>query len=230
MQRKLDAVQVAEQAVPPLAARQNQNGHAKIAILDPGRSTMRELQKLTGSLFLSPGKSSPRLVAFAGVESGECCSKMTVQVAVALAQSGTARVCLVDAYSHSPSLSEFFGFGSPCGLTDARQLGGSILEYTIPVSDGILSLLPWGGLDTEAVTRLPLDLWMAWFDELRAGFDYVLVNGPPLNQFADGIAMGQLSDGMVPVANRKSTQPVTVLRELERLRDSHVRICGAILD
>jgi Mrp family chromosome partitioning ATPase len=139
-------------------------------------------------------------------------------------------VCVVDAYLHSPSLSEFLGLGNPCGLTEASHLGGPIFNFTIPVRDGKLMLLPWGSCNTGQTRRLALDQVKEWLDELRLGFEYVLVNAPPLDQFADGIALGQLVDGIIPVLDRKSTQPAKALEQLVRLRQSQVRICGAVFN
>jgi Mrp family chromosome partitioning ATPase len=181
-------------------------------------------------IFSPRGTSSPRIVAFAGIDSGECCSRMIAEVAITLARTDHGKVCLVDAYFHSPSLSEFLALGNPAGLIEASQLEGPILDFTIPVRDGNLSLVPWGSLETSAGTYLALEQMKNWLDELCREFKYVLVNAPPLDQFANAIAFGQLADGLVPVLDGSLAEPAGALRQMERLRQSHVRIRGLVWD
>ena len=89
-------------------------------------------------------------------------------------------------------------------------------------------LLPWGLCNPGPTRRLALDKVKEWLEELRLEFEYVFVNAPPLDQFADGIALGQLADGMIPVLDRKSAEPAW--EQLVRLRQSQVRICGAVFN
>jgi len=155
---------------------------------------------------------------------------MVAEMAQTLARSIAGKVCLVDAYFHSPSLSVFLGLGNPCGLTEASHSGGPISNYTISVRDGKLALLPWGLCNTGRTRHLALDQVKKWLDALRLEFEYVFVNAPPLDHFADGIALGQLADGIVPLFDRKSTDAAKALEQLVRLRESQVRICGAVFD
>ena len=180
--------------------------------------------------FPSRVTSSPRIVAFAGIDSGECCTRMIAEVAVTLARTDQGKVCLVDAYFHSPSLSEFLALGNPAGLIEASKLEGPILDFAIPVRRGNLSLVPWGSCETSAATYVALGQMKSWLDELCRAFNYVLVNAPPLDQFANAIAFGQLADGLVPVLDGSLAAPAGALRQMERLRQSHVRMCGLVWD
>ena len=65
--------------------------------------------KLVQNIFLLRREESPRVVAFAGIDSGNGCSSICVQVAEILASQKIGSVCLVDANFHSPSLPDFFG-------------------------------------------------------------------------------------------------------------------------
>lgn len=146
-------------------------------------------------------------------------------------RNGYARiVCLVDAYFHSPSLSEFFGFGIPLGLTDALHLGGSILDFAIPDHEGKLSLVPRGSFPAKSANQHDLDAVKNWLDELRREFDSVLINAPPLNRSADGIAFGKLADGLVPVLKATTTQASVARRVVGNLRTVHLRVVGAVLN
>jgi Mrp family chromosome partitioning ATPase len=228
LQKQLDPAPIAKTVGISTAAHKSHDSSRRIVRFDPNSSTPEVLLELVETVFLSRGSLSPRLVAFAGIDSGENCTRMVAEVAQTLARSIAGKVCLVDAYFHSPSLSEFLGLGNPCGLTEASHIGGPIFNYTISVRDGKLVLLPWGLCSAGQTRHLALDKVKEWLDELRLEFEYVLVNAPPLDQFADGIALGQLADGMIPVLDRKPTEAVIALEQLARLRQSQVRICGAV--
>ena len=201
----------------------------RIVDLNRNCSAHEEIRQLVEHIFLPRGKSATRLVAFAGLDSGGCCSRIIAEVALTLARTRTAKTCLVDAYFHSPPLSEFFGLKNPSGLIQASRLGSSILDFTVPVRDGNLSLLPWGSPEAGVPSSLALDQVKKWLDGLCLKFYYVLVNAPPLDRFAEGIAFGQLADGLVPVFDWSSAEPGTVLKHLQRLRESRVRVCVTVL-
>jgi len=228
LQKELEGVPATEETNNPLARNYPTFGQPGNVRLDPNGSTPEELSKLVERIFFSRGKASARVLAFAGVDDGDCCSKLITEAAVTLARMERGRVCLVDAYFHSPSLSEFLDLGHPCGLVEASQAGGPIMDFAIPLRDGKLSLLPWGSPEAGATIRLPLDRVKQWLDELSHKFGYVMVNAPPLNRFAEGIAFGQLSDGSVPVFDRSATEPAEALRQLERLNESRVRVYGPV--
>lgn len=221
---------IAQEVIPPVV-RNRRDGYGRIVHLDLASATPQEYGVIVENIVLSTGADSPVVIAFAGIDVGESSSRVTAQVAQMIARRGLGKVCLVDACFRSPSLSTVFGFGNVRGLTDAAHVGGSsILDFTIPVRDGNLSLLPWGSFATGTARHLALDFLKTRVDELRGEFEYVLVNAPRLSYFAGGIAFGQLADGLVLVMDGSSTQPGMALKVMKRLRESRVRILGAVLN
>ena len=68
------------------------------------------------------------------------------------------------------------------------------------------------------------------FAELRKEFDYILVDVPPLNQYADAMAIGQIMDGLVLVVEADSTRKESALKALETLRAAQIEVLGAVLN
>ena len=66
--------------------------------------------------------------------------------------------------------------------------------------------------------------------ELRKEFDYVLMDSPPLNTYADGVAIGQLTDGLVVVLEANSTRREAAAKVTENLRAAQIKILGAVLN
>jgi Mrp family chromosome partitioning ATPase len=66
--------------------------------------------------------------------------------------------------------------------------------------------------------------------ELRAEFDFVIIDAPPLTRYADAIALGQVSDGLILVLEADSTRKKAAQMAVANLRSSNVQILGAVLN
>jgi len=136
----------------------------------------------------------------------------------------------VDANLRSPSLPELFGVTNHFGLTDALNRKGSIRDFTKVVGSENLRLLTCGSLATGSRGLLNSEAMKARVAELRSEFDYVLIDSPPLNTYSDGVAVGQLADGLVLVLEANSTRREAATQVTENLRVAQIRILGAVLN
>jgi len=66
--------------------------------------------------------------------------------------------------------------------------------------------------------------------ELRSEFDYVLVDVPPIIQYADATLLGQLADGIVLILEANSTRRETMRKAKESLEAASLRLLGAVLN
>ncbi len=189
-----------------------------------------ESLKLVQSLFLSRSEGSARVDVFAGIDSGNGCSCICAHAAETLANQRLGSVCLVDANFHSPVLPDLFGIGNHYGLTDALSKNGPIRDFSKVVRSDNLWLLSCGSLASESTGLLNSGSMKARVAELRKEFDYVLLDSPPLNTYSDGIAMGQLADGLVLVLEANSTRREAAARVTENWRAAQIKILGAVLN
>jgi receptor protein-tyrosine kinase len=66
--------------------------------------------------------------------------------------------------------------------------------------------------------------------ELRKEFDYVLIDVPPLNKYADATALARQTDGVVVVLEANVTRKEAATKAVESLRSSGISILGAVLN
>ena len=66
--------------------------------------------------------------------------------------------------------------------------------------------------------------------ELRKEFDYVLIDSPALNLYADAVALGGIAEGLVIVLQAESTRRESALKGLQTLRQAHIKVLGAVLN
>jgi len=189
-------------------------------------STLRLVQRI----FLQRTEESPRMVVFAGIDHGNGCSQIAASVAETLARNASGAVCLVEANFRSPSLPAMLGTTNYQGLTDALLEEDPIRSFIKPVCNESLWLLSSGPLAADSPNLLTSERMKARSAELRKEFDFVIVDAPPMTQYADAIALGQLSDGIVLVLEADSTRQEAALVAVENLRSSKIQILGAVLN
>ncbi|MDX6712757.1 MAG: polysaccharide biosynthesis transport protein [Blastocatellia bacterium] len=193
--------------------------------------TREETLKLVQSIFLSRSERSSRAVVFASVDSGNGCSRICAQVAEALAGQKRGRVCLVDANLRSPVLPDLFTVSNHYGLTDAISNRGSIRDFVKLIgSSNNLWLLSSGSLASNSPGLFNSETMKARVSELREQFEYVLIDSPPLNNYADGVAIGQLADGVVVILEANGTRREAAIKITENLRAAPIPILGAVLN
>ena len=208
--------------LPVLVEKRSSSGRLKWA--------NEEALRLVQQVFLLQTQDPPRVVVFAGIDHGNGSSIICGAVGEALARNSSGAVCLVEGNFRSPGLPELFGTANHYGLTDALLREGTIRSFTGPVGQDKLWLLSSGRLATDSHNLLGSERLKARLAELRTEFDFVLIDAPPLNRYADAIALGQLSDGLVLVLEAGSTRKKAALTATSNLRSSNVRVLGAVLN
>jgi Mrp family chromosome partitioning ATPase len=194
-----------------------------------GQVARGEILTLVQRIFLQDTQRAPRAVLFAGVDPGNACSQICLQVAEALASTVTGSVCLVEANFRSPSLPDLLGASNHYGLTDSLLTEGPIRSFARPLNLDNVWLLSCGSLTADSPNLLKSDRIRARFDELRNEFDYALVVAPSLTRYADAMALAPLTDGLVLLLEGNSTRKEVALQVIENLRAAQIQVLGAVL-
>lgn len=190
-----------------------------------------EVLKLVQNLFRSENTDPPRVVIFSPVAHGDGCTWMTGSAALALAGQTGASICVVDANWRTPSLHEFFGIENRAGLAEAIAQPGPIRDFAQQIAGSNLWVLTCGTLAGKTpASPLSTEALKARLGELRAQFDYVLVDSPPANLYADAITLGRLADGIVMVLQSNSTRREAALQTKQAFENANVRLLGAVLN
>jgi Mrp family chromosome partitioning ATPase len=199
-----------------------------LSCLEP--TVREEAQKLVQRLFFASDKITPKAVVFAGVDASIGCNWLSVLTAKVLAKSVPGSVCLVEGNLRSPALGSALGVNGDRGLVDSLRQDGSIREFTKQIGTDRLWFLPSGDPVQDSLTLLNSDRMKERVAELRREFDYLVMNAPPMNAFADGMAIGQLVDGVILVLEANATRREAALRVTESLRTTKIPILGAVLN
>lgn len=226
------------ESLPKFAAQPAVGPSEPGSTIPPGRrlqlglegTSREEAIRLVHRVFLSPGIDGPRTVVFSGVERHVGCTWNCAWAARALAAHVSGRVCAVDANLRHPGLHKEFGLDNSRGLVGALTEKGSVFDYATQLGDSNLWILPAGAERSDlsrVCTPMEMDLRL---NELESRFEFVLIDSPALNLYADALALGQMSDGIVLVLESSSTQRLAAKRAKQNADAHRVRVFGAVLN
>lgn len=169
-----------------------------------------------------------RRIAFASLGPEEGTSTMVAGFIRLLAADQSLRVAAIDANMLAPRLPALIGGESSPGLADV--LTGSVAaEAALVALEGTnVHLLPAGKtnarllhFDASTVERV-----FASF----AGYDYTVIDCPPLLAWAHSPALASEADGVVLVVRWSRTKREVVQRGLDALRGGGARVLGVVLN
>lgn len=204
--------------------------NGRSAGLDLEAMAQGEAIKLVQRVFLLPGADAPRMVVFCGVGRGDGSSWVCLRASEALASQVTASVCVVDANWRAPFLHEYFRRDHSKGLAEAVLESEPISNYAQRLNGRNLWVMTCGSRTMDPRTLLNSDHLQPRLAELRAGFDYVLIDAPPVNLYADAALLGKLADGVILVVQANSTHREVAIKAMDSLESARLRVLGAVLN
>ncbi len=184
----------------------------------------------TIGLSLGQAHAASQIIGVTSALANEGKSTITAYLARTLAHSGR-RVILVDCHLKAGKLTKVFAEQSPIGLREIVMAGVST-QTAIKQHEGGFAFLPAG---TGVCPTHPNEIFAMpkshiLFDELRKGFDYILLDLPPLGPVTDIVAIGKFVDFYLFVIEWGGTQTTVVQQTLHRTKIVRNNTVGAILN
>lgn len=189
-----------------------------------------EVSKLVHRLFFLPGADAPRAVVFTGTDRGHGCTWMCAHVGEVLASQTPGTVCLVDCNPFSASLHKELNISNHHGLSEALMGDDPIRDYAKQTSRQNLWVVSCGGSRQMAERMLTSDRMRARISQLRAQFDYVLMDVAALNVCNHGMVLGGVADGVVLVLKANTARRDSARENIQQLQASNVKVLGAVLN
>jgi non-specific protein-tyrosine kinase len=149
---------------------------------------------------------------------------------VAMARSGL-RVVVVDCDLRRPRLMDFFGVSNHIGFTSVL-LGESPLSAALQQvpDEPRLFVLASGPLPPNPSELLASRRTDEVVGALRAEFDVVLIDSPPVLPVTDAAVLSRVVDGTLVVATVRTTKKKALARAGEALRQVDAPIVGTVLN
>lgn len=220
---------VPDRAAPPSGPR-HQLDRNLVTLTSPDSEAAEQYRLLFHRLWRAAGAGMPRVLTVTSATAGEGKSLTAANLAlIAAAERAGERVLLVDADLRRPSLHALFGIPAAPGLAEVLAGRASAEDAVRPLGLAGLNLLTAGGVEAfHAQVPPPCAALGRVLQHLRAAFDAVYLDVPPLLCCAEGAFLASESDGTVLVVRAGETSRQVVAQAMEVLGEA--RLLGCVLN
>ena len=182
----------------------------------------------TELLLLANPSRNANVIALLSPGAAEGRSQLCAELAIAFAQLGR-RTLLVDGDLRNPSQHLLFNAPNRWGL--AQALTSSDRPNTLGVV-GLphLSILPAGAPAPNPLELLSSDRVDRFISNWRSDQEFVIIDTPPVGQYADGLAIAMMAGQVLVVSRAKATRHADMKDMLRRLATTQSQILGAVIN
>jgi tyrosine-protein kinase Etk/Wzc len=204
----------------------NGNGHAKhariarvdadslieerlVTHLSPRSPASEAYRALRTNLTFASLENAPRLLVVTSAMPGDGKSTSSANLAITLAQQGT-RALLVDADLRKGVLHRVFGLPQEPGLTQVlvgqTALADAVREVPTTETGAPLAVLTTGTFPPNPAELLGSAKMRALIEQLRAEYETIIFDAPPLNLVTDAAVLGTMTDTTILVTRAGQTE------------------------
>ena len=169
-----------------------------------------------------------RSIVITSPAKGDGKSLTAANLALTMAQEFHQRVLLLDADLRRPSIAQLFGVPSGPGLSEVLMGAADLDAALVHLPDQRLTLLPAGAPAAQPAELLGSASMRRVLESLRARFDRILIDMPPVAPVADVHVLAPMADGLLMIVRAGSTQKPAIERALAGL--DVAKVLGLVLN
>ena len=187
-------------------------------------------RSLRTTILLSRAGTPPQVILVSSAKPSEGKTSITTLEAIVFALNG-ARVLLIDSDLRRPSVHLRFRIANKVGLTSVLT-GKSNLQDAIVKVPAVptLHVLPAGPIAPMPAELLGSLQMQRLVEGLRASYDFILIDTPPVLTVTDAAVLVSISDGVVLVLRYGQASRNVVARASEILLRSGAHLLGVVLN
>jgi len=201
-----------------------------VAAYEPGGPRGEAIRSLRTELQLRCFTDERKTVAVTAARSGQGASTLAANLAISFAQMGE-RTLLIDANFRRPSQHLLFGLDNSVGLS--QLLSGRIstnAAYSLVAPFDTLAVICAGPPPTNPQELLCRVAFSYLIETAPSAFDVVIVDSPPVLDFADAQLIIALAKGCILSARRNVTTVADLQLSKSRIAPTGATLIGAVLN
>jgi capsular exopolysaccharide synthesis family protein len=196
---------------------------------DTDNSAIAEaFRKLRTNLQFLSVDNPPRVIVVTSSTPNEGKSTTAINIALALAEA-EHNVVLVDGDMRRPMLHKYLDLVGPVGFSTVLSGGASLSEVLQETKFPRLTVLTSGAVPPNPSELLGSLAAQKVLSEMRANFDYVVVDSAPLLAVTDAAILAANSDGALLMARFGQTRREQLATAVGTLQDVDAPLLGAVL-
>jgi len=162
--------------------------------------------------------------------SGEGASTVAMQLAITAAGFAGNRILLVDYNIARPSITNHFRLTNRPGMVEILKEGGRVADCLQPTSIANLSCLT-AGIGSESAEFVYDSFGLPeMVESLRADFDLVVFDMPPVGKASDATRLAGLADGILLVVEAERVRWEVALKTKDLLLRANADLLGVVFN
>ena len=199
-----------------------------IAFDSDNGGTAEGFRKLRTNLQFLAVDNPPRLIVITSSSPSEGKSTTAINIALALAEAGH-NVVLVDGDLRRPRLAEYLDLVGAVGFSTVLSGGASLDDVLQITKFSNLTALTAGSVPPNPSELLGSMAAKKMLSDLRAKFDYVIIDSSPLLAVTDGAILATEADGAIVAVRAGKTKQDQLAHAIGMLRDVDAKLLGAVM-
>lgn len=178
------------------------------------------------ALEFSTSDGFPKSLLVTSTRPGEGKTSTTVSLAMAFARSGK-QTLIIDADMRKPSF--VIDTNTSIGLSGLLTGHDNLFDHVVRSKTSGLFILPAGVIPPDPAQLLAGPRLREIIDAAEKAYDIVIIDSPPILNFADGPRLGSLVQGALVVIQSGLIRTPAARRTLIQLGDSRTNVLGCVL-
>jgi capsular exopolysaccharide synthesis family protein len=196
-------------------------------ITDFSSISAEEIQKLETNISLASLNSPLKVVAITSSTQAEGKSTLSVNMANVYARRG-AKVCLVNLDLRRPSIHLFYNVKNSIGIEEYVAGEATLPQIIVHLPNGVdlINAGSYTPFPTNVISSSKLD---TLFKNLRAKYDFVIVDTAPVLLVADSFLVNRLVDGFIFVVAQNKSKKKNIASAIRSMNDNNINIIGTTM-
>lgn len=166
-----------------------------------------------------------KVIAITSASPGEGKTTSCINLAITFAQTG-ARVLLIDGDLRKPRAHQYLGVVKNDGLSTVLSMQKQFEDVVFRGVHGSLDMLASGAIPPNPAELLSSDAMGALISRLKANYDYIFFDTPPVTVVTDAAALSKFVDGLVLIVREGYTNHESIERALNLLKIADAKVLG----
>jgi len=202
--------------------------HRLVAAFAPQSLAAEQYRSLRTRIKNAEHGRAVRSIIITSPNKGDGKSLTAANLALTMAQEFQQRVLLIDGDLRRPTIHRLFGIGDVPGLSEVLTGAVDVEDAVVNVAPHHLSVLPAGTVPSHPAELLGSTAMRRTLDALRARFDRILIDMPPVAPLADVPIALALADGLLMIVRAGVTPKPAIERALAGLDAG--KVLGLVLN
>lgn len=207
----------------------DKTGRDLITLLKPKSPISEQYRTIRTNLEFTAVDDELQTMVITSASSGEGKSTTSSNLAVVYAQQGK-KVLLVDCDMRRPTAHFTFRLSNGIGLSTVLAKKTTVEKATHSTQVENLDLIAAGPIPPNPSELLSSKMMDRVLEELKANYDIIILDAPPMMQVADTRLLARKVDGVVLVVGCDKSDRQMVVKAKEQLTLAEAHILGVVLN